>query len=102
LRNIIASFIFHLRNIYFERINSIMKLLGVNEAAEKLGVSTRRVRALITEGKLAASYVGGGYIIEEAALNSVTVYGKAGRPPKSEGAKVNASTKATTKKPRNK
>lgn len=59
-----------------------MKLLGTNEAAERLGISTRRIRALIAEGKLQATYVGGGYVIEESALNAVKVYGKAGRPPK--------------------
>lgn len=74
-----------------------MKLLGVNEAADKLGVSTRRVRALIAEGKLSASYIGGGYIIEEAALNSVTVYGKAGRPPKAEAPTKDAPAKISKK-----
>lgn len=59
-----------------------MKLLGTNEAAERLGISTRRIRALIAEGKLQAIYVGGGYVIEESALDAVKVYGKAGRPPK--------------------
>jgi excisionase family DNA binding protein len=61
-----------------------MKLLGTNEAAERLGISTRRIRALIAEGKLQATYVGGGYVIEENALDAVKVYGKAGRPPKAE------------------
>ena len=61
-----------------------MKLLSTDEAAERLGVSGRRVRALIAEGKLQATYVGGGYVIEETALEAVKVYGKAGRPPKDE------------------
>jgi excisionase family DNA binding protein len=74
-----------------------MKLLGVNEAAEKLGVSTRRVRALIAEGKLTASYIGGGYVIEESALNTVTIYGKAGRPPKAETANEDAQSKKSKK-----
>jgi excisionase family DNA binding protein len=72
-----------------------MKLLGTNEAANRLGVSTRRVRALIAEGKLQATYVGGGYVIEENALDAVKVYGKAGRPPK---AKVETNPKAIKKK----
>jgi excisionase family DNA binding protein len=59
-----------------------MKLLGTNEAAKRLGISGRRVRALIADGKLQATYVGGGYVIEESALDAVQVYGKAGRPPK--------------------
>lgn len=59
-----------------------MKLLSTDQAAERLGISGRRVRALIAEGKLEATYVGGGYVIEESTLETVKVYGKAGRPPK--------------------
>ena len=59
-----------------------MKLISTDEAAERLGVSGRRVRQLIDEGKLAAQHVGGGYVIDEAALEGVKVYGKPGRPPK--------------------
>jgi excisionase family DNA binding protein len=59
-----------------------MKLISTDEAAERLGVSGRRVRQLIDEGKLSAQYVGGGYVIDESALEGVRVYGKPGRPPK--------------------
>lgn len=59
-----------------------MKLISTEEAAAKLKVSDRRVRQLIDEGKLAAQQVGGSYVIDEAALASVTVYGKPGRPAK--------------------
>ncbi len=59
-----------------------MKLLGTREAAEKLGVSQRRVRALIDAGTLVAHQLGREYAIEENALTKVKVYGKAGRPPK--------------------
>lgn len=76
-----------------------MKLLSTDEAAERLGVSGRRVRALIAEGKLQATYVGGGYVIEETALEAVKVYGKAGRPPK---AKSKTDSKAGKKKGGNK
>jgi len=72
-----------------------VKLLSTDEAAERLGVSGRRVRALIAEGKLQATYVGGGYVIEETALEAVKVYGKAGRPPK---AKAETDSKAGKKK----
>ena len=65
-----------------------MKLLNTAEAAESLGVSVRRVRQLIAEGKLQAHRVGRDYAIEDKALKSVRVYGKAGRPPKE-----NANTK---------
>lgn len=59
-----------------------MKLLTTKEAAEKLGVSVRRIRALITEGKLQAHQLGREYAIEESALASVKTYGKSGRPAK--------------------
>jgi excisionase family DNA binding protein len=59
-----------------------MKLLNTKEAAEKLGVSVRRVRALITEGKLNAHQLGREYAIEENALTSVQIHGKPGRPRK--------------------
>lgn len=59
-----------------------MKLLSVKQAAERLGISDRRVRLLIEEGKLAAHKLGREHAIEEEALAGVKVYGKAGRPPK--------------------
>jgi excisionase family DNA binding protein len=48
-----------------------MKLLSAKEAAEKLGVSDRRVRALITTGKLPATRVGNSYVIQESDLKTV-------------------------------
>lgn len=57
-----------------------MNLLTTKQAAERLGISDRRVRALISEGKLPAHQLGREYAIEEAALQQVTVYKKAGRP----------------------
>jgi excisionase family DNA binding protein len=62
-----------------------MGLIGAKEAAEKLGVSDRRIRAMIKEGKIKAVQVAGGYVIEEKDLENVTVQGKAGRPPKDKG-----------------
>lgn len=59
-----------------------MKLLTTQEAAERLGVSVRRVRALIAEGKLKAHQLGREYAIEESALAEVQTYGKSGRPKK--------------------
>lgn len=66
----------------FLKYYSFMKLIGAKEAAEKLGVSDRRVRAMIKEGKIKAVNVGGGYVIEESELENVKVHGKAGRPAK--------------------
>jgi excisionase family DNA binding protein len=64
-----------------------MKLLNTTQAAERLGVSVRRVRALIAEGTLQAHQLGREYAIEEGALAHVTVYRKPGRPPASKAAK---------------
>ncbi len=70
-----------------------MKLISTDEAAERLGVSGRRVRQMIDEGKLSAQYVGGGYVIDESMLNGVKTYGKAGRPP----GKFNTANKVSSK-----
>lgn len=59
-----------------------MKLMSTAEAAAQLGVSVRRVRSLIAEGKLQAHRIGRDYAIEDGALEFVKVYGKAGRPAK--------------------
>jgi excisionase family DNA binding protein len=59
------------------------QLLSTKEASERLGVSERRVRSLITEGKLKAHKLGRDYAIELSALDGVKIYGKQGRPPKS-------------------
>ncbi len=59
-----------------------MKLISTDDAAKKLGVTGRRIRQLIDEGKLPAQHIGGGYVIDESALEGVKIYGKAGRPPK--------------------
>ena len=60
-----------------------MKLLTTREAAQTLGVSERRVRALIADGKLKAERVGRDYVIVDKDLENVRTYGKSGRPPKS-------------------
>jgi excisionase family DNA binding protein len=58
-------------------------LIGTKEAAEKLGVSLRRVQQLIESGTLPAQKIGRDYLIQEKDLNNVTIHGKPGRPPKS-------------------
>lgn len=59
-----------------------MNLLSTKEAAEKLGISSIRVRQLIQEGKIEATRVGRDYVINEADLANIKTYGKAGRPKK--------------------
>jgi excisionase family DNA binding protein len=58
-----------------------MKLLSAKEVAEKLGVSDRRVRFLITSGKLLATRVGNSYVIQESDLKVIGER-KNGRPKK--------------------
>ena len=60
-----------------------MKVIGTKEAAEKLGVSLRRVQQLIEQGTLPAQKLGRDFAINEDDLSKVTIYGKAGRPTKS-------------------
>lgn len=57
-----------------------MKLLTTKETAVKLGVSVRRVQAMITDGSLPASKLGRDYIINESDLELVKDR-KPGRPP---------------------
>ncbi len=58
------------------------KLIGTKEAAEKLGVSLRRVQQLIELGTLPAQKIGRDYLIQEKDLGNVTIHGKPGRPVK--------------------
>jgi excisionase family DNA binding protein len=64
-----------------------MTLLNTKEAAERLGISTVRVRQLIREGKIEAQNLGRDYAISADALSKVVVYRKPGRPPASKSAK---------------
>ena len=59
-----------------------MNLLSIKEAAERLGVSARRVNQLIDEKKLIAQKIGSQFVIKEADLSKVKIYGKPGRPKK--------------------
>ena len=71
-----------------------MKLLTTKEAATLLGVTDRRVRAMIGAGQLPAHQLGRDYAIEEKALEAVAkIERKPGRPPKATGGKVKATAK---------
>ncbi|MGH9903087.1 MAG: helix-turn-helix domain-containing protein [Pyrinomonadaceae bacterium] len=60
-----------------------MKLLTTKEAAAVLGVTDRRVRAMIGAGRLPAHHLGRDYAIEEKALAAVArLDRRPGRPPK--------------------
>ena len=56
-------------------------LISTKEASEKLGLSIRRVQALITSGKLPAQKIGNSYIVKGSDLQLVKER-KTGRPPK--------------------
>ena len=58
-----------------------MDFLTTKVAAEKLGITPRRVVALVTAGKLPASKFGRDYMIKEADLKLVEDR-KVGRPKK--------------------
>jgi excisionase family DNA binding protein len=58
-----------------------MNLLTTKEAAERLGVTTVRVCAMITAGRLPAERFGRAYMIKEADLKLVEGR-KPGRPPR--------------------
>jgi excisionase family DNA binding protein len=61
-----------------------MKLLTTKQAAAILGVTDRRVRAMIGAGQLQAHQLGRDYAIEERVLEAVAKLDrKPGRPPKS-------------------
>ena len=60
----------------------MIDLIGTKEAAEKLGVSLRRVQQLIELGTLPAQRIGRDYLIQLKDLSKVTIHGKPGRPTK--------------------
>ena len=71
-----------------------LKILTTKQAAERLGVSVRRVQELVASGKLTTIKLGREYAIEEGALSGVKVYRKPGRPPKKAAAKKARKAKA--------
>jgi excisionase family DNA binding protein len=60
---------------------SLMKLLTTAEAADQLGITSRRVRQLIADGRIAAKKVGRDYVIDPRSLKAVEDR-KTGRPAK--------------------
>jgi len=58
-----------------------MKLLTTKEVAENLGVTVRRVQAMIKDGRLEAEKLGRDYVVKESALEAVKER-KTGRPKK--------------------
>ncbi len=75
-----------------------MAILTSAQAAERLGVSVRRVQQLVKDGRLPAELFGGSLMIKEEDLKLVEER-KVGRPPK---AKVETDSNAGKKKGRKK
>jgi excisionase family DNA binding protein len=71
-----------------------MAILTSAQAAERLGVSVRRVQQLVKDGRLPAGQFGGSFMIEEEDLKLVE-HRKIGRPPK---AKAEIAARQTGKK----
>ncbi|MFL6281915.1 MAG: helix-turn-helix domain-containing protein [Pyrinomonadaceae bacterium] len=59
-----------------------MDFLTTKQVAERLGITPRRVQALVTAGRLPAQKIGRDYLIKEADLKFVEIR-KVGRPKKS-------------------
>ena len=74
-----------------------MGLISTTDAAEKLGVTRRRVVALIADGRLPAQKVGRDYIIDERDLKIVTDR-KPGRPKGASKAGEKESTRSKKSK----
>ena len=70
----------------------LMSLISTNEAAERLGITRRRIVALILDGRLTAQKVGRDYVIDEKDLKLVEDR-KPGRPPKAAAAKAESGRK---------
>jgi excisionase family DNA binding protein len=70
------------------------RMLTTPEVAERLGISTRRVLALIYAGRLPSQQFGRDHLVKESDLKLVEDR-KVGRPPK---AKAEAGSKASKKK----
>lgn len=78
-----------------------MDLLNTSQAAEVLGVSERRVRALIAGGKLLAQRVGRDYVIrqEDIALVGDRKPGRPAKQTEGDDQSGESETKATSTKP---
>ena len=61
-------------------------MISVHDAAERLGVSDRRVRAMIDSGRLRAQRLGRAWMIEPSALGGVDGERAVGRPLRPESA----------------
>lgn len=68
-------------------------LLSVREVADRRGVTIWRIHQLIKNGTLKSEKYGNYYLIKVEDADSITIYGKQGRPSKKSGEQV-AATKS--------
>ncbi len=66
-----------------------MNELTAQQVAERLGVTVRRVQAMIKDGRLPASRFGRALVIRESDL-ALVADRKTGRPPKAKPAQSNS------------
>jgi excisionase family DNA binding protein len=74
-----------------------MSLLTTNEVAGRLGVTVKRVQAMIRDGRLPAEKLGRDYVIKEQDLKLVADR-KPGRPPNAKPKKTNHTRRTGTGK----
>jgi excisionase family DNA binding protein len=74
-----------------------MAILTTAEAAERLGISPRRVQQLVKDGRLPAEQFGGSLMIREEDLKLVENR-KVGRPPKVKAETANKTSKKRGKR----
>jgi excisionase family DNA binding protein len=74
-----------------------MAILTTAQAAERLGVSVRRVQQLVQDGRLPAKQFGGALMIREEDLKLVENR-KVGRPPKAKTETYASASKKGRKK----
>ncbi|MEO8222779.1 MAG: helix-turn-helix domain-containing protein, partial [Specibacter sp.] len=70
-------------------------VLGVNDAAKRMGVRPERVLKLIHDGRLEAQKVGSRWVIDESALSSRVWIKSPGRPMSAKSAMVLVPRQAT-------
>jgi excisionase family DNA binding protein len=87
IANRLSIKIFALTNRFFEMYKLLMNLLTTKEVAERLGVTVRRVQALIQAGRLPAQKVGRDFLIQEKDIKLIEDR-KPGRPKASAAKRV--------------
>jgi excisionase family DNA binding protein len=86
-----------LEKVFTESINLPMAILTTAQAAERLGISVRRVQQLVKDGRLPAEQFGGALMIREEDLKLIENR-KVGRPRKVRDEMVARQANKTSRK----